>query len=542
MRVFLLNILFLFLTSNLLALNPRYHTLDEVRTEILALQNQFPQIVFVDTLAYTGVDSLPIWVVKISSNPTQNLDKPATLVVGAHHAEEILGVESTLWTMNELTQNYSQGDSLATLWINSLEMFFIPVLNPEGFRFVTESAFYSQVTGIDSLTLDKVRKNKFDSNGNGVYDAVLNGQSLEADGVDLNRNYDINWNLADIEPMSSFFKGNSPFSEPEVQLVKDLAEQEKFVFAILYHSSRLGSNAEKIFYCGTVNTVLYPDVINFIPIADSVRQKLPKDSGVGVYSLFAISDLNDSAGKGRFWFYIEQGTFAFNIELGSVIHPESTGLIDSICVKSTNALYELFERSQYGIVKVKVTDGITGQPIVANIKVTNLPNASLNLIDLKTEPIHGSFFKVLSPDSTFDFEISLNGYLSQTFTGIVPSADSILTLNLTLLPDSVIDDWNSKTKDFRLLGNYPNPFNPKTNINYFIPESASVKFKIIDVRGRLVKELSKTQKSAGYHTIIWDGKNKFGEFVSSGIYFYKFTFDSKSKGRISKKGKMVLLK
>lgn len=530
------------LTSNLFALNPRYHTFDEVRTEILALQNQFPQIVFVDTLGYSKVDSLPIWIVKISSNPTQNLDKPATLVVGTHHAEEILGVESTLWTMNELTQNYSQGDSLATSWVNSLEMFFIPVLNPEGFRLVTESAFYSQVTGIDSVVLDKVRKNKFDSNGNGVYDAVLNGQSLTADGVDLNRNYDIHWNLAQTDSMSSFFRGETPFSETEVQLVKELAEQEKFVFAVLYHSSRLGTNAEKIFYCGTVNNILYPDVINFIPIADSVRQKLPKDSGVGVYSLFAISNLNDSAGKGRFWFYINQGTFAFNIELGSVIHPESTGLIDSICVKSTNAVYELFERSQYGIVKIKVTDGVTGQPIVANVNVTNLPNANQNLINLKTEETYGTFYKILSPDSTFDIEISLDGYLSQTFTGIVPSADSILTLELTLLPDSITSEWNPKTNDFRLLGNYPNPFNPKTNINYFIPETSTVRMKILDIRGRVVKEFAKSTKSAGYHTIIWDGTNEFGEFASSGVYLYKFDFSSKSKDKVTRKGKMLLLK
>lgn len=542
MRFLLLNIYIFLLTSNLFALNPRYHTFDEVRTKILAFQNNFPQIVFVDTLAYTGVDSLPIWVVKISSNPSQNLDKPAILTIGTHHGEEILGVESTLWTMNELTQNYSQGDSLANLWINSLEMFFIPILNPEGFRLVTESGFYSQITGIDSVTLEKVRKNKFDSNGNGIYDAFLNGQSLEADGVDLNRNYEINWNLADIDSMSSFFKGNSSFSEPETQLVRDLAEQEKFTFAVLYHSSRFGSNAEKIFYSGTINNVMYPDIINFIPIADSVRQKLPRDSGVGVYSLFAVSDLNDTAGKGRFWLYIKQGTFAFTIELGSVIHPETTGLIDSICVKSTNALYELFERAQYGIVKIKVTDGNSGQPIEANVKVTNLPNANLNLINLKTESTYGTFYKILSPDSTFDIEVSLDGYLSQTFTGIIPSADSILNLNLTLLPDSITDDWYAETKDFRLLGNYPNPFNPKTNINYFIPESASVQFKIIDVRGGIVKEFSETQKSAGYHTIIWDGKNRLGESVSSGIYFYSFTFDSQNKGKISKKGKMVLLK
>ena len=71
-----------------------------------------------------------------------------------------------------------------------------------------------------------------------------------------------------------------------------------------------------------------------------------------------------------------------------------------------------------------------------------------------------------------------------------------------------------------LVGNYPNPFNPSTNIFYYIENDfENVSIKILDLLGREVKILYEGQNMSGYYDMIWDGTNINGEQVGSGIYF-----------------------
>jgi len=74
--------------------------------------------------------------------------------------------------------------------------------------------------------------------------------------------------------------------------------------------------------------------------------------------------------------------------------------------------------------------------------------------------------------------------------------------------------------DFTLEQNYPNPFNPSTNIAFSIKQAQRISLKIYDQTGRLVKNLLDSDMNAGRHELSWNGKNEFGEFVSSGIYYY----------------------
>ena len=70
--------------------------------------------------------------------------------------------------------------------------------------------------------------------------------------------------------------------------------------------------------------------------------------------------------------------------------------------------------------------------------------------------------------------------------------------------------------------NYPNPFNPSTTIQYGLKESAKVRIIVMDISGRLIKELINKKQSPGTHLIRWNGRNILGEKVSTGIYFYNF--------------------
>jgi len=74
---------------------------------------------------------------------------------------------------------------------------------------------------------------------------------------------------------------------------------------------------------------------------------------------------------------------------------------------------------------------------------------------------------------------------------------------------------------FRLFNNYPNPFNPETNIKFEIPKSGVVEVSVYDIKGQKVKTIIREHKSCGIHEVAWDGKNSNGLDVPSGIYFAK---------------------
>jgi len=90
---------------------------------------------------------------------------------------------------------------------------------------------------------------------------------------------------------------------------------------------------------------------------------------------------------------------------------------------------------------------------------------------------------------------------------------------------------------FELRQNYPNPFNPHTTIRFSVPQSGPVSLRVYDVAGRLVTVLSDRKYPAGEHTVSWDGMNRRGESVASGIYFYKIVAGDRNTTK-----KMVLLR
>ncbi|MBT5419938.1 MAG: T9SS type A sorting domain-containing protein, partial [Candidatus Cloacimonetes bacterium] len=87
-------------------------------------------------------------------------------------------------------------------------------------------------------------------------------------------------------------------------------------------------------------------------------------------------------------------------------------------------------------------------------------------------------------------------------------------------------------------GNYPNPFNPTTNISFAIPNESKVEIEIYNIKGQLVKTIANTSFEQGKHSVMWHGDDKVGKSVASGIYFYKLIVDNKEVGI----NKMLLLK
>ena len=90
---------------------------------------------------------------------------------------------------------------------------------------------------------------------------------------------------------------------------------------------------------------------------------------------------------------------------------------------------------------------------------------------------------------------------------------------------------------YRLAGNYPNPFNPKTAIRFDLPAAQSVKLAVFDAEGRQVIMLVDAQLPAGFHEVSWDGRDATGAPVASGLYFYRI-----EAGPLQETAKMLLLK
>jgi len=91
--------------------------------------------------------------------------------------------------------------------------------------------------------------------------------------------------------------------------------------------------------------------------------------------------------------------------------------------------------------------------------------------------------------------------------------------------------------EYALEQNYPNPFNPSTNISFALPKAGKVEVSVFNVLGQEVNSLVSEERTAGTHTVVWDGRNSSGNVVSSGIYFYRIV-----AGDFSQTKKMLMLK
>ncbi|NJD22942.1 MAG: T9SS type A sorting domain-containing protein [Melioribacter sp.] len=155
----------------------------------------------------------------------------------------------------------------------------------------------------------------------------------------------------------------------------------------------------------------------------------------------------------------------------------------------------------------------------------------------------GNLFAHIKNDSLFIFSMKEEKRIHALdirfakFKGGIPIIDSpYVYLHQTLSVTDVKDEKELPT-DFLLKGNYPNPFNPGTTINFVLSKRENVSIVIYNLLGEKVRELLREEKDAGEHFVIWNGKDDFEREVTSGVYFYLITHNRKV---IS--SKMVLIK
>ena len=263
-----------------------YPEYSEIIDELQNLANQHNNIMTMEVIGHTWQDR-DIWSVKISDNVLVDEDEPEVLYIGAHHGNELPSALICSRIIEHLVSNYTL-DGRATGLVNERELFFIPLLNPDGYH---QSIHYSSQ-----------RKNMKD-NGDGTF------------GVDLNRNYDYMWGVSGTSTSTSDYNYGGPYpaSEPEVRTIKNFTGKHNFTIALSYHSY-----GELVLYPWGYDHVAPEGEELLSALADNIAAPMrytpgqASDPDVGMY---------DASGDYCDWAYHEHGVNAFTVEMGTSHSP-----------------------------------------------------------------------------------------------------------------------------------------------------------------------------------------------------------------------------
>lgn len=404
-----------------------YYTYDEISQMLTDYQSQHPDIAKKVQIGLTQHDQLPIWAFRISDNVNQDEEEPALLFVGQVHAEEVLGVQTTMSNIAEILANrYQQPYSQ---WINFLDTWFVPTFNPEGHNVVTANLDTSY------------RKNKRDNNLNGIFDySPLVGYDI--DGVDFNRNFDFNWVHGDtlLQPggleVWDYYRGPYPMSESENQAMQALGDQYPFVYSICWHSSRTGNLSEKCYYPFNWKEVRpSPDVTFAQTISNGIAGTIYNEAGTGTYE-----SLPNLSRKGAFhdWMYQQYGTFQILIECGTRnLQPPDSLMLDTVS-RCSNGVRWLLNRAlpfsslpSNSMLTGNIRDAVTNNPLQAQIIIMehDAPWFRPRLSD----PDTGRYWKAL-PTGQYTVKIRKTGYHDLVVPNVMVNNLSWTTRNFLLEP------------------------------------------------------------------------------------------------------------
>jgi carboxypeptidase T len=264
----------------------RFHDYEELRAELTRMESENSEIAKVHVIGKSleGRDILAIHVnTDRSSLEAGHSNKPGAIYLGSHHAREHLSTEIPLMFVDYLLKNKT--DTRISALLDGRDLWVVPLVNPDGATY--------DLTGGDYHSW---RKNRRD-NGDGTY------------GVDLNRNYGFMWGTggSSTNTNSEVYMGETPFSEPETQVIKAFVEDHL--------------NAKVLLTFHTFSElILYPWGHTYDPLPNEKdRQTFEKMArtmaGWNKYTPQQSSDLYIASGDTVDWAYGTHGIFAFTFEL-----------------------------------------------------------------------------------------------------------------------------------------------------------------------------------------------------------------------------------
>lgn len=222
-------------------------TVDEVLLQLDDMQSQFPTLISAKTDAsITAASPTPrttygnslssgsnnfagqtIYYVRIHGDQSApEGTKPQILFTGMIHSREVSALMTNMFTMWYLLENYGVDPRITDL-IDNNEIYFIPIVNPDGLKWNEIIA-----PGGGGMQRKNLRVNTGDTGST--------SSSNNVRGVDLNRNFDYFWGTAGSgsspTPSSDTYRGPSAFSEPETQILRDFILERDFKTILMNHS------------------------------------------------------------------------------------------------------------------------------------------------------------------------------------------------------------------------------------------------------------------------------------------------------------------
>ncbi len=268
-----------------------YYTYNEITQNLDQLSSLYPDIISEKISIGTSLEGRDIWAIKISDNHEIEEYEPQALYTGLHHAREPMSYMNLFYFMHWLGENYIT-DTLAQHIVDNRELWFIPAINPDGL-------VYNQSISPNGGGMQ--RKNTRDT----CSDTPI--------GVDLNRNYSYMWGYdndgSSPDGCSETYRGNSPFSEPETQAVRDFVEQHDFKINFNYHSY-----SDLLIYPFGYeydNQAPQEDIDIYIEYGEDMVQYNNYTLGTGPDLLYPVN------GEACDWMYGEKNIFSYTPEIGS---------------------------------------------------------------------------------------------------------------------------------------------------------------------------------------------------------------------------------
>ncbi len=200
------------------------YTLLEAIAQMDTLRNMYPDFISEKDSIGTSIEGRTIWAFKVSDYPSVDEDEPEVLYTGLTHAREPVSMMNLFFFVRWLCENYSS-DPTAEFLVNHREMWFVPIINPDGY-------VYNETIAPNGGGMHRKNRRPNPDNSN-----CNNGTQQ---GIDLNRNYSYNWGADNSgssgNPCSAVYRGASAFSEPETEAISNFILARQFKNVLHYHT------------------------------------------------------------------------------------------------------------------------------------------------------------------------------------------------------------------------------------------------------------------------------------------------------------------
>lgn len=468
--------------SRALSVYPSY---DEYVADLQQLQSQYPELCQVTEvgksrgmLYYEATGSQAykkynqaLWLIKVSDNVHEDEDEPGYMVLGEHHSREPSSLHVSMYILKWLLKNYGTNDE-ATAFVNNKQIWFMPLVNPNGYTVV-----YEELNGM-------MRKNICDNNNNKTVDITEWGQGSgnTADGVDLNRNYSVGWGTSGVShsPGQSTYCGKNALSEPEVACVARVIDSLPNVLGEMsYHSY-----SQVVLYSPAYDAnAILPNAKALKELGAQIAGKTKKKDNNGYYGHGTPQEAIGYSASGGLMDYafIELGIFGYCGELGTKF--VQTEKLDIMGANNLEGIKEMFWRDEYATISGHAQHKVTGTPVPGRIIIEEVDDAEDERY--RSSDAHGSYWRFTSPGTyTVTFIPDADSLEDKTVSGVVVSYDSVTTIDF-IYPQEVatISEIHEKS------GFTIQTLN-KNVLSISSPENAITEVSVLSLKGQLIKKVS----------------------------------------------------